>query len=93
MVKLILAAFLILTGCSASITAGVAYINDVPASHITGHEQFHIGLEAEYKITDRLSCVSGWDHYSNGAQLGIGNYPNEGMDFFGFDVKYKFIGD
>ena len=38
---------------------------------------------------DRCSLEASGHHHSNGAGLGIGRYPNKGLDFIGTQVKVK----
>ena len=83
----------LLSGCSpfsVNIGAGGTYVLDVPETRITGHEQFYFKLEVEKPVTDNLSVITGWNHISNGAQLGIGRYPNYGIDLFNAHVEYRF---
>ena len=88
--KLLLLITALLCGCSpvVKIGAGFAYVETVPGSHLSGHEQFHLSVQAQQPINDRWSIVGGWNHYSNGAGLGIGNWPNGGLDFYGVGLEY-----
>jgi hypothetical protein len=81
-----------LIGCSPvlHVGAGFGYVRDIPASHLTGHEQFHLKAEIEQPITDNLSLYGGWNHISNGAQIGIGKRPNQGLDIIGARVEAEF---
>ena len=90
---IIFISIIFLSACSPfSINTGLggAYVNNVPETHITGHEQFHLSLEVEKPITENLSSFTGWNHYSNGSKLGMGKEPNHGLDFFGTRFVYKF---
>ena len=82
--------FLALTSCSPVLHLGFggAIVDHVPNGILTGQEQFHIMAEVESKISDRWSVVGGVNHYSNGAGLGIGSPPNQGMNFVGWRVQY-----
>lgn len=81
------------TACSpfsVNVGVGAAYVVNVPEKRLTGHEQFHVSVELEKPITDNLSVVTGWEHTSNGAHLGIGRFPNRGLDMIGTKFEYKF---
>ena len=51
-------------------------------------------LDPAFKLppwVDMCSIEVGAHHYSNGADIGIGRYPNQGLDFLGAQVKIKFL--
>lgn len=83
------ALFIFLTGCSPVLHVGVGlgFVRNIPTGHLTGHEQFHLKVEVEQSITDSLSIYGGWNHISNGAQIGIGQRPNQGLDILGARVE------
>ena len=89
MKRLILIICVLLGGC-VEIGIGVARVHNVPTSHLTGNEQFHISVTHRYDVSDKVVIETQWNHFSNGAQLGIGKFPNYGLDFYGSQVKYKF---
>lgn len=82
--------FLLLTSACANIQqssilvgVGGAYIPTVPGDQMTGHNQFHLSLEYVVPVNDIIDIRTSYNHYSNGAQLGIGRYPNQGFDSIG----------
>ena len=88
--------FLLLTSACANIQqgkvyagVGVAYIPTVPGDVMTGHEQFHISLDYVVQVTDIIDIRTSWNHQSNGAQLGIGSYPNQGFDSIGTQLVFR----
>ena len=87
--KYLLIVCLLLSGC-VEVGFGVAKVNSVPESHLTGHEQFHISVSHRHRVSESFVVETQWHHFSNGAQLGIGNHPNYGLDFFGTQLKYGF---
>lgn len=91
MKKLVVLICFVICGCSPvlRIGAGFTYAEKIPKTHLTGHEQFHLSLEVEQPLTDNLSLVGGYNHVSNGADLGVGNYPNHGLDFYGARLEYR----
>ena len=80
-----------LAGCSPvlRIGAGFTYAEKIPTTHLTGHEQFHLSIELEQRMTEHWSVVGGYNHISNGADLGIGRHPNRGLDFYGARLEYR----
>ena len=86
-VMLVLVVFL--CGC-VEIGLGVARVGNVPESHMSGSEQFHISVSHRYNVSEKVVIETQWHHFSNGAHIGIGNFPNKGLDFYGSQVKYSF---
>jgi hypothetical protein len=87
--KYLIVACLLLSGC-VEVGLGVSRVHYIPDSHLTGHGQFHISVSHRHDISKNVVLETQWNHYSNGAQLGIGEYPNYGLDFYGTQLKYKF---
>jgi len=83
----IVALALCLSGC-LEVGIGPAYVANIPKTHLTGHEQFHISVGNRTQLTENIVLQTEWNHFSNGAQLGIGRYPNYGLDFFSTRVIY-----
>lgn len=74
---------LLLSGCAGTILelgVGGAILPRVPGDIMTGREQFHISAALVKPITKWVKLRGAWDHYSNGADLGIGRHPNKGFD-------------
>ena len=82
---------MIVSGCgSVEVGIGPAYLLNVPERHLTGSTQFHVSAVHRASISDRVTVETGWNHISNGAQIGIGGYPNRGIDIFSTQLKYRF---
>jgi len=79
---------LLLTGCQPRFQAGFSFVENVPESRLTGHEQFHFAVQGTREISENVRLVGGWQHLSNGAGLGIGRLPNHGIDTFGIDLEW-----
>ena len=75
---------MLLSSCSPVIKTGVGfgYVDNIPQTHLTGHEQFRFRVAVEQPIHDNMNLVIDWNHWSNGAGLGIGRLPNYGLDFY-----------
>lgn len=84
---LILSLFLF-SGC-IEIGFGGDYLDHTNTNYMTGYKQFHISVANRIPINDKIILESQWNHYSNGARLGIGQYPNKGLNFFTTQFKIK----
>jgi hypothetical protein len=90
LIVLLCTGLLLLTACgSIRVGAGGGYLDNVP-DNMTGNRQFHLSFEHEYELHDNWSVVTGWNHLSNGAGLGIGEYPNVGLNLYSSRVVYTF---
>lgn len=66
-------------GPRVEIGVGGAILSRVPDG-MTGREQFHISAALIIPIIKYVEWRTAWDHYSNGAHIGIGRFPNRGFD-------------
>lgn len=90
--KYLIIVCMLLAGCaqqSVLIGIGGAYIPRVPEAQMTGDVQFHLSVEHVVPITKTIELRSGYHHYSNGSDFGIGGFPNYGFDAIGSQFVFK----
>lgn len=67
---------------------GLGYLdnNNFRGAEIDTRLVFSAGLTTEYKMSSDYGIVFKYKHYSNGGT----NFPNYGLDFLGFGVRYRY---
>jgi hypothetical protein len=79
---------------SAGIYLAYGYLNNPDNILNSGHQQFNLGAEVRYKVSDKWAVFANWEHLSNGRQVfSLGDktgdrYPNNGRDFLGLGIRY-----